>query len=169
MLEVGDRQYTLRFGGHRVIKGDILSPTSSNPDATLIANLSHTPEIPDETFDCIILTQVLHIVYDFAAVMATLRRLLKPGGVALLTLPSITQAQQDYEWPFLWGFTGESARRLTEDAFGAGQAEISVYGNVLSATAFLYGLSFHELSEAELHHIDSNYQVIIGVRAVKPS
>jgi SAM-dependent methyltransferase len=126
VLEVGDRQYTLRFGGHRVIKSDVLSPIYSNPDATLIADLSDARVISDNTFDCIILTQVLHIVFDFAAVMTTLRRILKPGGVALLTLPSITQAQQDYEWPFLWGFTGESARRLTEEAFGAGQAEVSV-------------------------------------------
>jgi ubiquinone/menaquinone biosynthesis C-methylase UbiE len=66
----------------------------------LIADLVHTPKILDDTFDCVILTQVLHVVYDFVAVVATLRRILKRGGVALLILPSITQVQQDYEWPF---------------------------------------------------------------------
>jgi len=37
------------------------------------------------------------------------------------------------------------------------------------ATSFLYGLSFHELSEPEPRHVDPNYQVIIGVKTVKPS
>jgi hypothetical protein len=56
---------------------------------------------------------------------------------------------------------------LAEDAFGVGQAEVTVYGNVLSATAFLYGLSCHELREEELRQLDPNYQVIIGIKAVK--
>jgi hypothetical protein len=38
---------------------------------------------------------------------------------------------------------------------------------VLAATAFLQGLSSRELRPAELDHLDSEYEVLITVRAVK--
>ncbi|MGI9356957.1 MAG: class I SAM-dependent methyltransferase, partial [Rhizobiaceae bacterium] len=167
VLEVGERRYTVRFGGDRVQQSDILSPVPGDADATIIADLTNAPDIPDDTFDCVVLTQVLNVVYDIGAVVATAHRIVKPGGVVLATVPGITKAHQDYEWPFCWGFTGESARRLFEDVFGEGQVEVSLYGNVLSATAFLYGLSSHELTESELRHLDPNFQVTIGIRALK--
>ena len=167
VLEVGGRQYTVQFGGDWVKESDILSPVPGDADATIVADLTDAPEIPDDTFDCAILTQVLVVIYDIAAVVASTHRILKPGGVVLATVPGITKAHQDYDWPFCWGFTGESARRLFEDVFGEGQVEVRLFGNVLSATAFLYGLSSHELTESELHHHDPNFQVTIGIRAVK--
>jgi SAM-dependent methyltransferase len=167
VLEAGDRRYTTRFGGRRVKISDVLAPVQGNACATIFADLANAPEISDGTFDCVILTQVLLFIYDLRAAMTTIHRILTPGGVALLTLPSITRVEQDWARPSFWGFTGASAKRLAEDVFGVGQAEVSIYGNVLSATAFLYGLSFHELREEELRHLDPNYQVIIGIKAVK--
>jgi SAM-dependent methyltransferase len=167
VLEVGDRRYTTRFGGRRVKTSDVLSPVPGNACATIVADLANAPDISDGTFDCVILTQVLLYIYDLRAAMTTIYRILTPGGVALLTLPSITRVEQNWTRPSFWGFTGASAKRLAEDAFGVGQAEVTVYGNVLSATAFLYGLSCHELREEELRQLDPNYQVIIGIKAVK--
>jgi hypothetical protein len=40
-------------------------------------------------------------------------------------------------------------------------------GNVLAATAFLYGLAAEELSREELDHLDLRYPVTIGIRATK--
>ena len=48
-----------------------------------------------------------------------------------------------------WRFTSYSARRLTEEAFGEGNVDVETYGNVLSATAFLFGLGTWDLSLAE--------------------
>ena len=42
-----------------------------------------------------------------------------------------------------------------------------MYGNVLTATAFLYGIAAHELKPAELNDHDTDYPVIIGIRARK--
>ena len=42
-------------------------------------------------FDCAIVTQTLQFVYDVRAALATLHRILAPGGVLLATVPGITK------------------------------------------------------------------------------
>jgi hypothetical protein len=44
---------------------------------------------------------------------------------------------------------------------------VEVFGNVLSASAFLYGLAESDLTAEELHHVDPDYEVIVGAEAVK--
>jgi hypothetical protein len=45
--------------------------------------------------------------------------------------------------------------------------QIEAHGNVLVATAFLYGLADPELNREELDATDPHYQVSITVRAIK--
>ncbi|MDP2660390.1 MAG: methyltransferase domain-containing protein, partial [Dehalococcoidia bacterium] len=85
VLEIGDDTYTRRFGGDRVAKSDVLHFQQGNPGATIVADLTCANHIPSESFDCIILTQTLQFIYDVRAALATLSRILKPGGVLLAT------------------------------------------------------------------------------------
>ena len=52
-----------------------------NPEATIVGDLSDAPQIPDGSFDCAIVTQTLQFVYDVRGALATLQRILAPGGV----------------------------------------------------------------------------------------
>jgi hypothetical protein len=70
-------------------------------------------------------------------------------------------------WGDYWRFTSLSARRLFEEAFSGGAVEVEAFGNVLAATAFLYGLSSDELRPEERDHFDPDYEVLIAIRAVK--
>lgn len=169
VLEVGDDGYTRRFGGERVSIRDVLHVTEGNPTATIVADLAHADHIPSNSFDCIILTQTLHLVYDVNAALHTLRRILKPGGILLTTFPGITQISID-EWSdcWYWAFTLHSAQRMFEEVFPSQNLEIQSFGNVLAATAFLQGLAVDELDRKELDHNDPHYQALITVRAVKP-
>jgi hypothetical protein len=45
--------------------------------------------------------------------------------------------------------------------------ELEGHGNVLTATAFLYGLAADELAADELDFDDPAYDVTIAVRAIK--
>jgi hypothetical protein len=45
--------------------------------------------------------------------------------------------------------------------------EVEAYGNVLSATAFLYGFAAEELKPAELELRDPDFEVILAARARK--
>lgn len=170
VLEVGEATYTRQFGGDRVARSDVLHVTEGNPEATIVADLTSAEHIPSDTFDCVILTQTLQLIYDVPAALRTLHRILKPGGVLLTTFPGITHTgDADWQSTWFWSFTTNSARRLFEEAFGAERSEIRSHGNVLAATAFLYGLSDRELRREELDHHDPAYDVVITVRAVKPA
>ncbi len=168
VLEVGDRTYTRRFGGDRVTESDVLHVPPGDPTATIVADLADAAHLPSSAFDTIILTQTLQLIYDVDAAVATLHRILRPGGVLLATCPGATQTY-DGDWGavWCWSFTPVSARRLFAETFGAEQVTVWSHGNVLAATAFLHGLAKEELSDAELDYHDPGYTVTIAVRATK--
>jgi SAM-dependent methyltransferase len=168
VLEIAAPDYTSRFGT-AVEQVDVLMAKEGNPQATIVGDLTHAPHIPDDTFDCAIVTQTLQFVYDVRAALTTLHRIVAPAGVLLATVPGITKISppEDAEYGEWWHYTGRSARRLAEEAFGAGNVEVATYGNVLSAAGFLYGLAASDLEGEELDAHDPLYEVVIGVRAVK--
>jgi SAM-dependent methyltransferase len=169
VLEIANATYTERFGGERVAKSDVLHLVEGNPEATIVADLTCAEQIPSDTFDSIILTQTLLLIYDVRAAVRNLYRILRPGGVVLATVPGITQSTDDTrQWGRYWSFTALSIRRLFEEFFPVGQVEVNAYGNVLAATAFLYGLATEDLRRSELDHHDPDYEVVITLKAVKP-
>ena len=169
VLEARDDAYTRRFGGASVTQADVLHPTRDNPRATIVADLTRGETIPDDAFDCVVLTQVLPFISDVQGAVRTLHRILRPGGVALVTVPGISQIiRYDMDrWGDYWRFTTLSIRRVFEHAFPAGEIAVEAHGNVLVATAFLHGLSTRDLHPHELDYRDSDYEVLITVRAVK--
>ena len=169
VLEIGDDTYTSTFGGNRVSVSDVMHVDDSNPAATIVGDLAHADHIPSDTFDCIILTQTLHLIYDVPAAIRTLHRILKPGGVLLATFPGVSQIARD-RWgeTWYWGFTTLSARRLFEESFPAGTIHVESRGNVLTALGFLHGLAAEELRQEELDYNDPTYQVLVMLRAEKP-
>lgn len=167
VLEIGDNDYTIKFGNNRVSQSDILHIHSGNPRATIIADLSNAPQIPDDTFDCVILTQTLQCIFDVGRALETVCRILKPGGVALITVPCISQIADD-EWgkSWYWNFTPLSVQRILQSNF-AGQFSVESHGNVLAATAFFHGMATEELSSQELSLADPAYPMVICARAKK--
>ena len=168
-LEIRDDAYLRKFGGPRVTRIDVLHPTAGNEKATIVADLTAADQIPNDTFDCIVLTQVLPFIPDVQAAVHTLHRILRPGGVVLATVPGISQiVRYDMDrWGDYWRFTSLSARRLFECGFPGGEVTIETCGNVLAATAFLQGLSSRDLRPDELDYRDPDYEVVITIRAVK--
>ena len=168
VLEIADDSYTRKFGKDRVNRIDILQLFDGSSNATIIGDLTCADHIPSETFDCIILTQTLQLIYDVRAAVKTLYRILKPRGVLLATIPGISQTY-DIEWGnyWCWNFTTVSARRLFEEWFGPSNVWVQSHGNVLTAVSFLHGLAAEELKKEELEYKDEGYQLLITVRAVK--
>ena len=169
VLEIGDNSYTRRFGENRVTHSDVLHIEEGNPQATIIADLANAEYIPSEMFDCLIITQTLHLIYDQRGAISTLHRMLKPGGILLVTIPGISQICREEidRWGDYWRYTRRSAQRLFEERFGIGNVVVESFGNVLAALSFLQGLAVEELKEEELDYRDSDYEVTITVQAVK--
>ena len=171
VLEIKHNKYTVKYGGDRVTRSDVLHPVEGNLEATIIADLTKADHLPANTFDAIIFTQTLQVIYDIRTVIATLHRILKPGGVLVATASGMAQLSLDDfdKWGEYWRFTSLSARLLFEEAFGAGNVTVRAYGNVLAAISFLHGLAAEDLKKKELDAVDRSYEVLIAVRAVKPN
>jgi peptidoglycan/xylan/chitin deacetylase (PgdA/CDA1 family)/SAM-dependent methyltransferase len=167
VLEVSEDRYTTRFGGGAVEAVEVLHVEPGNPQATVVGDLTDAPQIPDASFDCVVCTQTLLLIWDVRAAIATIRRILRPGGTALVTIPGITRVcrEEAESWGDYWRFTRQSAQRLHEEAFGSGNVEVETYGNVLAATAQLHGIALDELDPADLDVHDPDFEVLIGVRA----
>ena len=59
VLEFGDARYTRAFGGERVTRSDVLDLVPSNPNATIVADLTRADDVASDSFDCIVCTQTL--------------------------------------------------------------------------------------------------------------
>jgi SAM-dependent methyltransferase len=169
VLEVGDASYTRHFGGDRVTRADVLHVDEGAPEATFVGDLADGAFLPEGAFDCIVLTQTLHLIYDFPAALRTLARVLAPGGVLLLTVPGISNVAGD-EWGATWhySFTDHALRRAAGEAFAGWDVNVTSHGNVLAAVAFLHGLGRGELTAAELDVVHVEYAIVHALRAVKP-
>lgn len=164
-LEVHDSRYTERFGTG-VTKADVLDIETENKEATLVADLSVADQIPSETFDCFILTQTLQYIFDTRAAIKNASRLLRPGGVLLLTVPSVSRIDPVSRGEY-WRFTPASCKRLLAEPFGLENISVKGYGNVMTCVAFLQGMAYEELSQKELTMNDDAFPLVISVRATK--
>jgi SAM-dependent methyltransferase len=170
VLEIYEPTYTTRFGGERVTCGDVLDAAADAPRATLRGDLETGEGVPPETFDCFICTQTLSLVSDVRAALENARRALVPGGVLLATVPGISHragTDGDEDFPDQWRFTAAGLRRLASEVFDPESVEVSAWGNVAVAAAFLYGEAEEDLDASLLRADDPDYELVIALRAVK--
>lgn len=164
VLEVGDSRYADVLGSASSV--DVLHPEPGR-GVTVVGDLETGAGIPTGAYDCIVATQVLNHIFDVATAVTALYRALAPGGILLVTAPGISPTSDfdDARWGDHWRFTGSSLRRLFATTLAASDFTVQTYGNVLAASAFLYGLAAEELTDAELAAHDPRYPVIVAVSA----
>lgn len=163
VLEVKEDLYTSRLGVH-VDYVEILDIDDSNPKATIVADLADWKDLPDEGFDCVVITQTLHLIYAVAEAVENCRRLIRPGGTVLATVPAVSRTAGDWD---CWRMTPLACRRLFSEVFGAANVQVDAFGNVLTCVAFLEGLAAEELRRAQLEEYDERFPLITAVRAVR--
>jgi hypothetical protein len=168
VLEIAESYYSKMYGS-KDIKLEILHATSDNPNATIIGDLTDLDSLPEGIIDCFICTQTFNFIYDVQAAIEGSYKLLKKDGVLLASVAGITQiSEYDMQrWGDYWRFTTLSAEKAFSSVFGKNNVEVNCYGNVLSATALLHGISSEELTTEELDYKDKNYQITITIRATK--
>ena len=164
VLEVKDSGYTDRFGYDLAERG-VLDIDPANERATYVADLATGDELPGSAFDCFVLTQTLQSIYDVRGALDHAHRVLRPGGVLLLTVP-VTSRVFDRPQADFWRFTPLAVERLLRESF-AGEVDVRGHGNVLSQAAFLYGLAAEELTAEELETDDERFALIACARAVR--
>jgi SAM-dependent methyltransferase len=167
VLEIGDDAYSRRYGT-KISRQDVLHVDPHHVKATLVGDLTQPGVLPDEAFDCIVLTQTLQFIFELENAATRLYAALKPGGILLLTVPGISPIDRG-EWAnnWCWAFTAVSVRRLFQRCFASDTLDIKTHGNVFAAMVFLHGASLEEVDRAKLDIHDEAYPVVITLRAVK--
>jgi SAM-dependent methyltransferase len=168
VLEVCDRGYTSTYGDGQVTHSDVLDIDPTNPLATIVDDLRTGHHLPSDHYDCLILTQVIHLIYEVHAVLVTCHRALKPGGVLLATVPCLSRIDpvsgrdDDY-----WRFAPGVLRRTVGRVFGAEQVQVESHGNRVVCAAFLLGLADREVTAGELAQHDPDCPLLLSVHARK--
>ena len=167
VLEVKSDDYARRFGT-AVAHIDVLDIDSTNTGATIVADLAAADAVPDEAFDCFVLTQTLQYIFDVGAALRHAARILRPGGVLLATVPSVTRLSVEIaDLVDYWRFTEASCIELVRREFGDPAPLVQSFGNVLTCTALLAGLAAEELPRSRLELDDPAFPLVVAVRAVK--
>lgn len=168
VLEIADNAYTLKYGENKITKSDVLHLNANTPGATYVGDLSQGDHIPSDHFDCVILTQTLHLIYDYVSALKHCYRILKKGGVLLLTVPGISPIDRG-EWGknWLWSFNDHSINKIFSELFPGGTYKVQTYGNVFAAITFLHGVGIDEVDRSKLDVRDPSYDVVVTVRLIK--
>lgn len=164
VLEIAENTYTLKYGEGRVKESCILHVNGTGKNV-IKGNLETGEGIEDDSFDTMIITQTLMFLFDVHSAVNHIYYALKRGGTALLTVAGISQVSRydDSRWGHYIGFYETGIRKLCCGFFGEENVEISVYGNVKTATAMLYGLCSEDLHPGDFAVHDKDYPVIIGL------
>ena len=166
VLEIKNSRYTHQFGSD-VVQRDVLDIDPTNRNATIVADLAAADSIPADAFDCFILTQTLHLIFDTRSAIFHAHRILRPGGVLLCSVPCVARITPACIDSDHWRFTRASCSRLFGDVFPRDRVTVRTHGNVLTAIAFLTGMAAEELRQRELDHDDVNFPLLVTVRAEK--
>lgn len=168
VLEIAENTYTVKYGGNKVIKSDVLHFDEGAPGATYSSDLSEGHNLPSDYFDCIILTETLQFIYDYTSALKHCYRILKKDGVLLMTVPGISPIERT-EWAekWLWSFNHNSMNKIFSELFPENSFKIRTYGNVYAATAFLHGVGINEADRSKLDVRDVAFDVVVTIRLKK--
>lgn len=161
VLEIAEDTYTKRFGTNNVVS--YILHVSIEKEGFIKGNLETGEGIEENSMDCIILTQTIGFIYHCDKVIANVYKMLRKGGAALVTTGGISQiSRYDMDqWGHFWSLTTASLKRLIEESKFGMNYDMTVYGNVKTACALLYGVAAEELREEELEYSDEDYPVSI--------
>ena len=171
ILEIADPGYSKQFSKNQEDVFYVLTFDNPPENVNIIkGDLTKQDTLPSSLIDCFICTQTLNFIYDVRSAIRGIYQLLAPKGVALVTVGSISQiSRYDMDrWGDYWRFTDLSIRKLFEEVFPKENIEVVVYGNALTATAFLQGLAVEDIKNRKLlDEYNRDYPVTIGIIARK--
>jgi SAM-dependent methyltransferase len=166
VLEVGDPRYTARFGAGRVTASTVADIDEANRQATLITDLNEAGALPDESFDCIILTEVLHLLKSPATCLRSCHRALRAEGSVLITVPALKRLNpKDPDGDYL-RYTPAGLELLLRRAWN-GPFSVTWYGNLRACVAFLVSCVSEEMGSEELRFRDERFPLTVAARAGK--
>lgn len=167
VMEIQDNRYMQRFGEKRIEKEIILHVEGGKN--CIKGNFATGEGLEESMVDCLICTQTLQYIYDLKNTAKNIYKILKRNGTALITVPGIKPLciYHQEHWGEYWSFTKQSIYQMFVDEFGKENIEVSSYGNVKVAMAYLYGLCVEDLAKEDFYFNDENFPFIVTARLQK--
>lgn len=168
VCEISELNYSKKFAQPGAIF-ELFDINSKNKHATIIGDLQNPDTIPESIVDCFILTQTLNFIEDTDLVIQSIYKILRPGGVCLLTVSGISQISS-YDmtrWGDYWRFTDYSLKVVLNKCFNNNNIHIKTYGNLFAAKSFLDGECIENLDNDDLMIRDDRYQITICAKIIK--
>ena len=165
VMEIGGRYYTNTFGTD--VKKSVSYDIVDGEDVDIVGDLATGVGLRDNQFDCVLVLQTLMLIHDIQGACDTIKRILKPGGVAIVTVNFLAPNCENpahHQWQ--WNISPNAARKLFFDRFEESNTSVNSYGNYLTASCLLAGLSDRDVSLEYWKH-EPGYEVLVGVRAKK--
>lgn len=166
VLEVQDNTYTMAFGANDVTDSVVVDIDPANRDADLVADLERLGTLPPNSFDCIILTQVLHLLRHPDRCIVNCFAAMRPGGALLVTAPSVSRISPSYPDADFWRFTPAGLGELF-DRHWSGEVKVEGFGNLRTCIAFLRGEAAEELPVEAIDDRDPRFPLTVGAEAIK--
>lgn len=167
VVEVGDATLTMRFGGTRVSRAQVIDIDPSNRLATLVVDLDDPGAVPTETFDCIVLTQVLQFLRRPEVALRSLWEGLRVGGTMLVTVPSLSRTDVAAASSDHWRWTPAGLSVFLGQVLPEAQIDVHGLGNLITCVGFLHGIAAEELRDGELDHCDPAFPLLACARVTR--
>jgi SAM-dependent methyltransferase len=164
--ELKNDKYLRKFGGINVNNTTVIDIDPTNPQATLVVDLTDEESLPAESFDCIVCTQALQFFTRVDVALANFFQGLRPGGTLLLTVPAVGRLSVSIPEDDLWRVNPSGARLLF--ASWDGPVELDWFGNLRVCIAMLMGEPAEELTAEELEFRDHAFPLVTCVVARRP-
>ena len=172
VVEIGDNSYTMQYGKNinnsYIFTADI-NKTEIRNSKVIYGDLQNGKGCQSNIADCFILTQTLPFIFDVNNAAKYIVDMLKPAGVALVTVSGISMISEyaDSRWGHYWGFTKQSLQLLFRPYVDEKNIMIMSYGNAKTAAAFLYGLCQQDLCREDFLYNDELVPVVLCAKIVK--
>lgn len=168
VMEIESDDYIKKYG-ESIDKKYILHVKGWGGKDVIQGNFETGEGLLENMVDCLICTQTLQYIFDLERAIDNIHKILRPNGVALITVPSIQHFPRidNNDWCEYWSFTENSVKKLLANKFGEDAISVKSFGNVKVTTAFLEGLCAEELCENDFMYNDRDYPCVITARAKK--
>lgn len=136
---------------------------TAHEGVTVVADLQDAKSVEDNRFDSIICTHVLSAIPHPEKAISEIRRVLKPGGLILCTVPCILQKYAP-DPVDCWRFTIDSLKNLFRDFK---KTKYHSYGNAATVAGSPYYLMTSHFPDSIMSYNDPTCPSILAVAAWK--
>lgn len=161
VLEIEDATYTKRYG--KKVRRSIVTDVSSHADGiSYCMNLETGEGVQENVADCFILTQTMMYIFNLPKMVENISRILKIGGVALITCSGISQNSRRCmdQYGAKFNFNVSALEKLFQRD-GLSVLKSGSYGNAKTVLAHLAGLCQEDLKKEDFKKNDPYYPLIV--------